>query len=335
LKRQEETSWLKEVNSQSLQFALKCLNTAYSNFFSGRTEAPVFKSRKKRKSFTVPQHVEISEGKLYFPKFKEGIKLIEHRPMSGLVKHCTISQTRTGKYFVSILCQVMHAPSRPTNKRCGIDLGIADFVVTSDEIRFENNHYLEKYQKQLATAQRHLSRKLKGSNSRNRQRLKVAAIHEKVANTRHDWLHKVSTRIANEYDIICLEDLNVKGMMANRKLAKSIADVGWGKFVRLLEYKADWNDKQFVKISRWFPSSKMCNVCGYINHELKLSERTWTCPNGHVLDRDINAAKNILNEGLRILGAGLSDNTDGGFGKTSEKKHKSMKSEAHLSSANG
>ena len=335
LKRQEETEWLREVNSQSLQTALRNLDTAFVNFFRGNAKFPRFKSKRRKNSFTVPQFVEVKNERLFFPKFKDGIKIIEHRGLQGEVKHCTVSKTPTGKFFVSILCEVQYKPLKPTKKQVGIDLGIKDFAVTSDGFRFENNHHLKRYERQLSKAQKHLSRKVKGSNSRNRQRLKVAAIHEKIANTRLDLLHKVSTQITNEYDIICLEDLNVKAMMANHKLAKHIADASWGTFVRLLEYKASWNDKRVIKINRFYPSSKTCNECGYIHQDLKLSERQWTCPNGHVLDRDINASKNILEEGLRIMGAELSHYTGRALNKTSEKERKALKSEAHWSLANG
>ena len=309
LKKQEETIWLKEVNSQTLQFALRCLNTAFTNFFSAKAEAPVYKCRKKKNSFTVPQFARVEGDRLHFPKFNSGIKINLHRSLQGEIRRCTLSRTPTGKYFVSILCEVAHTPTNPTGKRCGVDLGIKDFAVTSDDVRFKNGRYFQTYQRQLAKAQRHLSRKVKGSNNRNKQRLKVAKIHEKIANTRLNTLHQVSTQIINEYDIIAVEDLNVKGMMANHKLAKHIADASWGTFLRLLEYKAAWNDKRFVKISRWFASSKTCNECGWVNKELKLSQRVWTCANGHVLDRDLNASKNILKEGLKIISSGTGENT--------------------------
>ena len=329
LKRQEATLWLKEVNSQALQAALRNLDTAFQNFFRGIARYPRFKSKRKKNSFSIPQFVSVCDGKIYFPKFKEGIKLIQHRELKGEIRHCTISKTPTGKFFVSVLCQVQHTPLKPTGKQTGIDLGLKDFAVTSDGVRYKRNYHLKRYEIHLAKAQRHLSRKVKGSNSRDRQRLKVAAIHEKVSNARLDLLHKVSSQITNEYDTICLEDLNVKGMVTNRRLAKHIGDAGWGKFIRLVEYKAEWNNRQVVKINRFYPSSKTCSECGYIYHDLTLSERTWTCPDGHILDRDINASKNILAEGLRIIGAGLSDYTDGGSDQTSEKKHKPVNSEAH------
>jgi putative transposase len=194
IKKNEETAWLKEVNSQSLQTALRFLDTAFVNFFRGNAKFPRFKSKKGKNSFTVPQFVELEGDKLFFPRFKEGIRLHLHRPIEGEVKHCTISKTPTGKCFVSILCEVEYQPKEATHQSCGIDLGIKDFAVSSDGIRFTNNHYLKRYERQLARAQKHLSRKRKGSNNRNRQRLKVAVIHEKIANSRLDMLHKVSTR---------------------------------------------------------------------------------------------------------------------------------------------
>jgi len=257
---------------------------------------------------------------LILPKFKSGIKINLHRPIQGAVRHCTVSKTPTGKYFVSILCAVQHQPVKPTGKCCGVDLGIKDFAITSDGVRFRSGRYIQTYRRKLASAQRHLSRKKKGSSNRNKQRLKVAAIQEKIARTRGDMLHKVSTQIIKEYYIIAVKDLHVKGMMANRKLARHIADASWGTFIWLLEYKAQANDKQLVKISRWFPSSKTCHVCGWINHELKLKEREWTCPNGHVLDRDVNASINILKEGLRILSSGTGENTCRDLNKTAMKK---------------
>ena len=328
LKKQEETIWLKEVNSQALQGALRHLETAYKNFFRGNAKFPRFKSKRKKNSFTIPEHVKVVDGKLYFPKFRKGIKMIEHREMRGAIKHCTVSKTPTGKFVVAILCEVVHTPLIPTKKQVGIDLGIKDFAVTSDGMRFENSRFLKRYESQLRKAQKHLSRKVKGSKSRNRQRLKVAAIHEKIANTRHDQLHKISTQIIKEYDIISVEDLNVKGMMANHKLAKHIGDASWGMFVRMLEYKADWNDKQIVKINRFYPSSKTCCECGWINQDLNLSIREWTCKNGHVLDRDLNAAKNILKEGLKIYGQELSITKVERKSDFGNKAH-SMKPEAH------
>jgi putative transposase len=307
LKKKDETIWLKEVNSQSLQFALRCLDTAYVNFFRGNAKFPRFKSRKKKNTFTVPQFAKLEGDRFYAPKFKEGIKVNVHREVKGEIGKCTLSKTPTGKYFVSILSEEQYQPKEKTGAICGIDLGLKDFAITSDGIRFKNNKYTKQYERKLAKAQKHLSRKTKGSNSFEKQRRKTALIHEKITNSRMDNLHKVSHKLVTDYDIIALEDLNVKGMVKNHKLAKHISDASWGNFVRLLEYKADWNDKQIIKINRFYPSSKTCNVCGWINQDLNLSVREWTCKNGHHLDRDENAAKNILNEGLKIISAGTVD----------------------------
>ena len=335
LKKNEETIWLKEVNSQSLQFALRCLDTAYVNFFRGNAKFPRFKSKKNKNSFTIPQFAKLQDGKFYAPKFKEGIKVNVHREVKGEIGKCTLTKTPTGKYFVSILSEELYKPNEKTGAVCGIDLGLKDFVITSDGIKFKNNKYTKQYEKKLAKSQRNLSRKIKGSNSFERQRRKTARIHEKITNSRMDNLHKVSHKLVNDYDIIALEDLNVKGMVKNHKLSKHISDASWGTFVRLLEYKANWNDKEIVKISRFYPSSKTCSKCGWINQNLNLSDREWTCHNGHRLDRDLNAAQNILKEGLNILSSGTGDYTGGDSNKTLATKHKSVKPEAHLSLANG
>lgn len=319
LKRREETAWLQEVNSQSLQSSLRHLDTAFVSFFQGRAKFPRFKSKKGKNSFTVPQRVQVRMNRLFLPKFNEGVRLTLHRKIDGVVKHCTVSRTPTGKYFVSILCEAPYTPVKPTGKSCGIDLGLKDFAVTSDGVRFENHRHLHTQLRQLKRAQRHLERKTKGSRNRDKQRLKVARIHEKVTNTRMDLLHKISTQIAKGYDVICVEDLHVKGLLRNRRLARHIADVGWGTFLWLLQYKAEWNDKQLIKIHRFFPSSRTCHMCGYIYADLKLSQRAWTCPNGHTLDRDLNAAKNILREGVALPSSGTGDYTCGDLSKTSQK----------------
>jgi len=336
LKKRDETIWLKEINAQSLQHALRCLDTSYVNFFRGNTNFPRFKSKKNKNTFTIPQDVKINENKLYIRKFSEGIKIDAHCEIKGEIGKCTISKTPTGKYFASILSEEQYIPSEKTNNICGIDLGLKNFVVTSDGTNFKNNKYTKQYENKLTRAQRHLSRKIKGSNSYERQRRKVATIHEKITNSRMDTLHKVSHKLISEYDIIAIEALNIKGMVKNHKLAKHISDAAWGTFVNMLEYKADWNDKQIIKVGRFYPSSKTCHECGWINQDLNLSMREWTCKNGHVLDRDLNAAKNILNEGLKIISAGTVDYTGGAINKTSVKKHKAVKLEAiPISSAAG
>ena len=317
LKKKKETIWLKEVNSQSLQYSLKCLDSAYINFFAGRAMFPRFKSKKNKNTFTVPQFVYLEENKLYIPKFKEGIKVNVHRKVKGEIGKCTLSKTPTGKYFVSILSKEQYQPKEKTGAVCGIDLGLKEFAIIYDGIKFKNNKYTKQYERKLTKAQKHLSRKVKNSSSFERQRRKIARLHEKITNSRMDNLHKISHQLVSDYDIICLEDLNIKGMVKNHKLSKHISDASWGTFVRLLEYKSDWNDKKIVKINRFYPSSKTCCECGWINQDLNLSTREWTCKNGHVLNRDINAAKNILKEGLKTLNsAGTVENTGEDINKT-------------------
>jgi putative transposase len=308
LKKQEDYSWLNEINSQSLQYSLKCLDGAYQNFFKFKKGFPNFKSKHTKNSFSVPQSVKLIDGKLVIPKFKEPIDLILSRRFNGKIKSCTISKTPTNEYFVSILVETEHNKLEKTGKSIGIDLGLKDFVITSDGYRYKNNRYTKTYAKKLKEHQQHLSRKTKGSNRYQKQKLKVATIHKKITNSRLDNLYKVSTELIKKYDLIVIEDLNIKGMIKNHKLSKHIADASWSKFVELLTYKAEWNDKKIVKIDRFFPSSKTCNCCGYINQNLKLDMREWTCPSCNTkLDRDLNASINILNEGYKLISSGTDD----------------------------
>jgi len=307
LKKEEETKWLKEVNSQTLQFALRSLDTAFLNFFRGNAQFPKFKSRKHKNTFTIPQFGTLADNKISIPKFKEGIKVKLHREVKGKIGKMSITKTPTGKYYVSIFTEQEADELPKTNRQVGIDLGLKDFVITSDNKKFKNNRYTKKYAKQLKKAQQHLSRKQKGSNGFEKQKIKVAKIHEKIASCRLDTLHKVSKELVESYDLISIEDLNVKGMIKNHKLSKHIADASWGNFVTLLQYKCDWYGKELVKVNRFYPSSKSCGDCGWINQELKLSDREWTCKScGVVHDRDVNASRNILKEGLKIYGKGLA-----------------------------
>jgi len=330
----KEKSWLKETNSQSLQFAVKSVDESYKNFFKGQAGYPKFKSRKKKQSFTVPQNVSLKDGKLSIPKFKEGIKIKLHREISGKIGKCIITKTPSGKYFASILCEELYQPIPKIGQQVGLDLGIKDLIITSDGIKYKNPKHTKQHEIKLAKAQQHLSRKQKQSNGYENQRLKVAKVHEKITNSRKDNLHKVSHQLINEYDFISIEDLNVKGMVKNRKLSKSISDVSWSSFVRMLEYKANWNDKQVVKIDRFYPSSKTCSDCGLVKPKLTLYEREWACQGcGVIHDRDLNASKNILKEGLKIVSlhpssAGTVEYTNGDINKTLVTKRKSMKLEA-------
>ena len=312
LKKKEETKWLKEINSQTLQFSLNCLDLSYQGFFNKRTKFPNFKSKRSKNSFAIPQFVKVKNEKLFIPKFK-GIKMIMEREIKGKIGKATISRTPTGKYFVSILTEREYNPVPNTTKKVGIDLGLKDFLVLSTGSKIKNGRFLKHYEKNLKLNQKQLSRKTKGSNRYERQRLKVARIHEKISNSRMDLIHKTSLDLVKNFDVIYLEDLNIKGMVKNHKLAKSISDVSWGKFIEVLTYKANWNNKVVIHIDRFFPSSNTCNSCGWINNSLTLKNRSWTCKCGKEVDRDLNAAKNILNEGLRLnnISVGTTDHGRG------------------------
>jgi len=225
--------------------------------------------------------------------------MIMERKINGIIKHCVISKTPTEKYFVSILTEIKYTPVNKTGLSVGIDLGIKDFLVLSNGTKIKNHRFLKHYERILKLNQQYLSRKTSKSNRYEKQRIKVARIHEKITNSRMDLIHKTTTNLIKKFDVIYLEDLNVKGMMKNHKLSKSISDVSWGKFIDTLEYKANWNDKQVIHIDRFFPSSKTCSKCGWINNGLTIKDREWTCKCGTKHDRDFNAATNILNEGYR------------------------------------
>ena len=333
LKKQEETAWLNEVNAQTLQFAIRSLEAAYTNFFKKRAKFPNFKSKHSKNSFTVPQFASVAGGRLFIRKFKEGIKCRVHREIKGKIGKVTITKTPSGKYFASVFTEEEYiTPLKKTNKSVGVDMGLKDLLITSEGETFKNNRYTKKYECKLAKAQRHLSRKKKGSRGFENQRLKVARLHDKIANSRADYLHKCSISLVRRYDTICIEDLNVKGMSKNHRLAKSITDASWGKFVSMLTYKAEWNDKNVVKIDRFFPSSQTCHVCGYVNKDIKdLSVREWECPECHTHhDRDINAAINILRIGLNNTSAGTVDYTGGEEVKADHlESHSSVKPEAN------
>lgn len=300
-----ECTWLKEINSQSLQCALLNLDSAYSLFFKGVADFPTFKKKHGKPSFQCPQNVTVDfkAGTIDLPKFKEPIKAVLHRPFTGTVKTVTVSRNPTGKYFASVLVET--GESKPETKpvvrdrSVGIDLGIKTFATLSDDTEYANPKHLNQSIARLKVLQHRASRKKKGSNNRKKANQRVARLHEKVANQRKDFLHNVSDAITKQYDTIVLEDLAVSNMVKNHKLARSINDAGWSGFKSMIEYKADWRGKNVVTIGRFEPSSKLHNLCGYIHKDLILSDREWTCPNcGAVVLRDVNAAINILHFGL-------------------------------------
>lgn len=302
LKKQPEYIWLNEINSQSQQSALRNLEVAYNKFYRKETKFPRFKTKYDDQSFSVPQGFKIENNKLFFAKFREGIKISLHKQIKGRQLFVTVSKTPTNEYYVSITCEVEHVSYKKTGSEIGIDTGIKDLAILSDGTKYDNIRPLKTRIKELKYNQRQLSKKQKGSKSRKKQQKKLASVHQKVKNVRKDYLHKVSTEIIKSHDVICIEDLAVKNMMKNHKLAQALADVSLGTFYTMLTYKANWNDKTIVKIDRFFPSSKTCSNCDHVHQDLTLKDREWTCTNCNTQhDRDHNAAINIKRQGLNIL----------------------------------
>lgn len=293
LKKAEGYEWLKEVNSQALQQALRDLDRAFNNFFNKRAQFPRFKTKRGEQAFHVPQGFKVDGNHLTLPKVG-AVKMVVHRPIDGEIRNVTIRKTASGRYYAMLTCRVELPEPQPKQGEVGIDVGLKSFLVTSKGEVVEHPRHLLKAEKRLKRLQRSLSRREKGSNNREKARLRVARQHEKVANARQDFLHKLSRRLVDENQVIYAEDLNVKGMLANRHLAKRIADSGWGELFRQLTYKGAWYGTDFHQIHRFSPSSKRCHVCGYIYQGLRLSEREWVCPECSTAhDRDKNAAINI------------------------------------------
>ena len=313
LKQEKDFAWLKQVDKCALQNSLRDLNDAFVNFFSGKSGYPRYKSKhkseRKYRTNVTNNNTEVNESgnRLKLPKLGwVKCSALRKRPIEGRIINVTVSQTPDGLYFASICCEVEQPPKetlQPKHNAVGIDLGLKQFGVLSSGDAIENPTFFASSQRKLATLQRRLSKKQDGSKNREKARKKLAKQHRKVANQRRDFLHKQSTKLINENQVICIEDLHVRGMVKNHRLAKAISDAGWGMFRQMVIYKATWHKRQVLIVDRFYPSTKICNTCGNKNPMLTLSDREWVCPVcRQTCDRDQNAAKNILREGLRMLG---------------------------------
>lgn len=306
LKKEPDFTWLNDVSSVPLQQALRHQQAAFSNFFAGRAKYPTFKSKRHKQAATLTDAAfKYRDGKLYMAKSKTALDVRWSRELPSTPSTVTISKDAAGRYFVSCLCEFEPASLPITAKTVGIDVGLKDLFVTDTGFKTGNPRHSTKYAKRLALLQRRLSKKQKGSKNRAKARAKVARIHAKIADCRLDNLHKLSRKLINENQVVCVESLKVKNMIRNPKLSKAIADAGWSEFVRQLQYKGEWAGRSVVAIDQFFPSSKRCSGCGYTMPKMALNVRSWICPEcGANHDRDVNAAKNIKAVGLTALACG-------------------------------
>ena len=340
LKKAEDTAWLAECYSQVLQATTLNLTTAYKNFFEKRAGFPKFKSKHGKQSVQYPQNVKIVDGNIKLPGNIGIVKAKIHRQIGGRIKTVTVSKTPSGKYFASILTEVAgEKPPTGEGKIYGIDLGLKHFAIVTDGekvSKYDNPKHLAKHEKNLKRKQQKLARKQKGSKSRSRYRKVVAKVYERVSNSRQDFLHKLSYKLVSDSQAVIVENLHVKGMVRNHKLAKVISDCGWGTFTNFLAYKLERNGGKLIEIDRWFPSSKLCSNCFYQIGEMSLEVREWTCPHCDTHhDRDGNAAINIRAEGITMLKAeGSAVSAVGGeirpsLGRKSKLRHSPVITEAH------
>lgn len=308
MKKEPELSWLNDVSCVPLQQVLRHQQSAFSNFFAGRAKYPTFKSKHHRQSAELTASAfKYRDGKLYMAKSKVPLDVRWSRELPSTPSTVTISKDASGRYFVSCLCEFESTSLPNTAKMVGIDVGLKDLFVTDTGFKTGNPRHTRKYAARLALLQRRLSKKQKGSSNRAKARLKVARLHAKIADCRLDSLHKLSRKLINENQVVCVESLKVKNMIRNPKLSKAIADASWGELVRQLQYKAEWSGRSVVAIDQFFPSSKRCNCCGYTLPKLALNTRSWVCPECKTdHDRDVNAAKNIKAAGLAVLALGES-----------------------------
>ncbi|EKF9564360.1 transposase [Vibrio cholerae] len=306
LKKEPELSWLNDVSCVPLQQSLRHQQTAFKNFFEGRTKYPTFKKKRSKQSAEFTKSAfKYANGKLYIAKSKQPLDVRWSRELPSEPTTITISKDSAGRYFVSCLCRFEPKPLPISKNTVGIDLGLKDLVITSDGFKSGNPRHTKRYASKLAKAQRALSKKQKGSANFHKARKKVARIQAKIADCRRDFTHKLTSQLVNENQVISCESLSVKNMVKNRKLAKAISDANWGEFVRQLNYKAEWYGRTIVQIDKWYPSSKRCSCCGHVVDSLPLHIRKWSCPEcSSDLDRDLNAALNIKAVGLAVLACG-------------------------------